>query len=129
MPQDRRPPSYLEMVLLPVLGAVAIESLHTRKTELYLFFLPFFIVGIRMFIAQFQLPPEPLDPRAAKIAVTINQLAAVLLFLAECGVVVASSPTTPWTVWVAVALFFLAYVGLRLLSRRYWIAAAIDPGP
>ena len=98
-----RPPGFLEIVGLPILGAVAIEILHSRKNELVLFFIPFAIAGVRLFIAQFQVPSsrEKVDEttlRARRVSVAFNQVAV-----------------------------FAAYVTLRLQSRKYWIRAAIDP--
>ncbi|HEY2588029.1 MAG TPA: hypothetical protein VGI81_19955 [Tepidisphaeraceae bacterium] len=49
-----------------------------------------------------------------------------VLILFEAGVVVASSPDSPGEAWAFVVAILVLYVALRLLSRRYWIAAAAE---
>jgi hypothetical protein len=123
----------LEIVGLPLIGAAFIEIVHNRRNELVLFFVPFLVAVIRLFIAQFQLPPVTADTadfaasRAARWCIGINQLAIFVLIFAEVGAVIASSPDTPVMVWAAVAAIFLLYFVLRLWSRRYWMIAWHSP--
>lgn len=125
--QNATPPSLWEIVLLPATAAAVIEAIHTKQNELILFFLPFLTAVIRLFLAQFQLPPVSADrkrQRAARNCVAINQFAVLVLILFQCVVVMAVDPTVPGAFWLVAAFFFAAYVGLRLLSRNFWIAAA-----
>jgi hypothetical protein len=125
-----RPPSLAEVLLLPAAGAVVIELLHTPATERLLFLCPFIIVVIRMYLAQMQLPPPAGEERdrafdtACRRCIAWNQVAAFVLLLLECSVVVAGSPKVPHFVWNVVGSLYLLYVGLRWVSRKYWLAAA-----
>jgi hypothetical protein len=127
---DRRPPSLLEIVGLPVAGAVAIEVFHSRTNELILFAVPFLVAAVRVFVAQFQVPPMGGDDanhrtsQARSACVAINQISVLVLIFVECGVVMATSPSVPAEVWAIIAGIFSLYILLRLISRRCWIAAA-----
>jgi hypothetical protein len=124
---SHHPPRLLEIVGLPVAGAIVVEALHTPRTELILFFVPFAVAALRLFVAQFELPAVAEGERAARAArscVALNQFAVFVLILLECGVVVAGNPTTPGGLWAWVAVMFAVYVGLRLWGRRCWFIAA-----
>ena len=130
MEHQAKPPGLFEIYFLPLIGAVVIESVHTRKTELYVFFLPFLLAGIRLLIAEFQLPLKSAGDISAIAAsafrncIALNQIAVFVLILFETGVVLASSPPVPSGLWVLVAAFFGLYIALRLSSRRFWIVAS-----
>jgi hypothetical protein len=121
----------MEIVGLPVVGALAIEVLHTPKNELVMFFIPFLLAVLRLFIAQFQVPPRgpgnsdnPQTRRAFRACVACNQLAVFVLILFEAAVVMAGGRDVPAELWAVVISIFVLYITLRLLSRRQWIAAA-----
>jgi len=117
------------MVGLPLAGAAAASLIHTKDNEPFLFLLPLPITIIRLYIAQFQLPPRLADSSAAelrggRICVAINQIAILPLALFECAAVMACNQTVPIEVSLVAALFLAIYVAMRLISRRYWIIAA-----
>ena len=84
---------------------------------------------IRLFIAQFQAPrcsdmvETALFRRGKRRCVVWNQIAVFVLLFVQVSAVAALSPTVPHMMWSAVAAFYLIYVALRLVSRRYWIIA------
>ena len=131
--KSRRAPSTIEIIGLPIAGAAAIEMLHTRHNELVLLFCPFMIVVVRLFIAQFQIPPasrrsiDPSSQRASRLCIGINQIAAFVLLVFEAAVAILTGQDVPKLFWLGVAGIFSFYVALRLVSRKYWITAA-EPG-
>jgi len=88
---DPNPPSLLEIVGLPVAGAVAIECFHNRSNELILLCAPIVVSAFRLFVAQFQVPSvnvEEVDERASRAlrnCIAINQIAVFVLILVEAG--------------------------------------------
>ena len=130
LPRYSKPPHVIEILLFPWVGVLAAETFHKPSNELYLFFLPFPIVAIRLFIASLQTPPAPVGQpsetfdRAVRNMRATDQLAAFVLLLFECAAVVIVNPTVPNTGWFFVAGFFILYVSLRLWSRHFWIRAA-----
>ncbi len=126
---SKNPPPFWEIIGLPLSGAMAIDAFHTKQNELVLFFIPFLLAVIRLFIAQFQLPAihparsELNTGRAVRMCVALNQISVFFLILFECGVVIATNPTVPLSVGAIVMIPFAFYVILRLASRRYWMLA------
>ena len=127
-------PSIVEIVALPLLGIVAVELLHTRANELWLFCIPFLVVVIRLYLVQFQAPrqgigvPDEEFRSAARNCVIWNQLASPVLLVVECAAVVAANPETLGGPWIFVVGAYALYVRLRFVSRRYWLTAATDWG-
>ena len=126
---ERKPPSLLEIFGLPLAGALFIDAIYTRDNEPVLFLVPFVVAIIRLFIAQFQVPPQDENSddravRARRTCIAINQLAVFVLIFVEAGAVMISNPTVPSIFQVVVSAIFALYIGLRLCSRRYWMIAA-----
>ena len=126
----RKAPALVEIFGMPLIGIAVVELFHTSRNELFLLFVPFVIVVLRLFLIQFQTPPQGAKvsrreyKRAAKVSLRWNQLSLLPLMLLEFVSIVASSPTVPIFVWVILAGFFVLYVFLRLLSREEWFIAA-----
>ena len=94
-------PTISEIFTLPILGVLAIEIFRDRNNELYLLFIPFILVFMRLFLAQFQLPEKPHGfpntefRRWTSRCVGWNQIAAFILLLMEFGAVIAGGNSAP----------------------------------
>jgi len=134
----RQPPSYLEIVGLPVAGAILIEVFHNRRNELILFAVPSLVAVIRLFMSQFQGPRAHAGDsnrsmaRAVRSCIGFNQVAVIPLFVLECAVVLAIGASADAgahasalaALWLVIIGIFLVYILLRLISRRYWLIAS-----
>jgi hypothetical protein len=115
----------IEIIALPLAGIALIEAVHTKQTELLLFFIPFLICVLRLFLRSLNTKPDgnisdhDQFSRFFARGQFVNQLSLLPLLLLEAAAVIASSPSTPAIAWLYVASLYLSYVLMRLLAEYY----------
>lgn len=121
----------VEIFGLPLVGMQWFHTLHTRQNELFLFFAPLLLVGIRLVFIKALLEArinESAGSQAiyARQAIRAEQVALIPLFLFEVASVLAESISS---LTFFLCLCYVIYVLMRFVGLRYGLTArAIQQG-